>query len=273
MVLREIIKIDEELCNGCGLCIPNCPEGAIQIIDGKARLISDLFCDGLGACIGHCPTGAIEIEKREAEPYDEKTVMANIVKFGGNTIKAHLEHLKEHGETNFLKQAIKYLEENNINNPLMEETKMKDKLKCGCPGSAMREIKHENNSEDNVEQSSALRQWPVQLNLLPPFAPFFNNSHLLISADCVPFATANFHGKLLSNKSLVIGCPKLDDIEHYNEKLTEVFKHNNIKSVTVAIMEVPCCYGLYAAAQDAIKKSGKDIPLIKEVVSVSGEIS
>ncbi|MBT3985762.1 4Fe-4S binding protein [archaeon] len=258
---RKIIKIDEERCNGCGVCIPNCPEGALQIIDGKVRLISDLFCDGLGACIGHCPEGAIEIEERDAEPYEERKVMANIVKFGENTIRAHLEHLEEHNETKFLNEAKEYLKEKGI------EVKME---KCGCPGAQIQEINQEDTN--NVEQTSTLRQWPVQLNLLPPQAPFFENSHLLVCADCVPFANANFHKDLLNGKSLVIGCPKLDDIDAYEEKLTEIFKHNKIKSVTVAIMEVPCCSGLYHAVEEAIKKSGNQIPLIKEIITRDGKV-
>lgn len=272
MVKRKIIEIDEDKCTGCGQCIPNCHEGALQIIDNKARLISDLFCDGLGACIGHCPTGALKIVEREAEDYDEKRVMReNIVPKGENTIKAHIRHLKDHGATKYFDESIQYLKENNIEIPNLEDEKM-DNLPYGCPGTAMREVNNEPDSMNSKEQSSALRQWPVQLNLLPPYAPFFENSHLLIAADCVPFANANFHSQLLHGKSLVVGCPKLDDIEHYREKLTEIFKQNRIKSVTVAIMEVPCCYGMQQAVEEALKKSGKKIPLVTEVVGVNGQV-
>tara|TARA_Y100000310_G_scaffold146393_1_gene145712 strand:- start:241 stop:1050 length:810 start_codon:yes stop_codon:yes gene_type:complete len=267
---REIIKIDEKKCNGCGLCIPNCPEGAIQIIDGKARLISDLFCDGLGACIGHCPENAIQVEKREAEPYDEIKVMENIVKHGENTIRAHLEHLENHGEKEFLKQAEDFLKEKGIEIEKKEE--QKSALPCGCPGTQMRDLKKEESSE-KVNINSELQQWPVQLNLLPPQAPFFENSDLLVCADCVPFAYANFHQELLKNKSLVIGCPKLDNIAEYEEKLTEIFKNNNIKSVTVAIMEVPCCYGLYSAVENAIRESRKEIKLTQKIIGVQGNMS
>ena len=273
MVKRQIIKIDEDKCNGCGLCVPNCKEGALQIIDGKARLISDLFCDGLGACIGHCPEGAIEFEEREAEAYDEKkTMLENIIPAGAGTIKAHLEHLRDHNQTKLLQEALEVLKEKNIDNPLegLEETKMG--TPCGCPGAALREVNTDEDASNNAEQSSALRQWPVQLNLLPPQASFFDNSHLLVAADCVPFANANFHSELLNGKSLVIGCPKLDDVEAYKEKLTEIFKSNKIKSVTVAIMEVPCCFGLYSAVEQAIEDSGNKIPLIKETIGVNGEI-
>jgi len=152
-----------------------------------------------------------------------------------------------------------------------EKNKMEENLACGCPGTAMKEVNNEKDVKNDTKQNSALRQWPVQLNLLPPQAPFFDDAHLLVSADCVPFANANFHSKLLSGKSLVIGCPKLDDIQGYEEKLTEIFKNNNIKSVTCAIMEVPCCGGLYAAVEQAIEKSGKKIPLIQEVISVNGD--
>jgi NAD-dependent dihydropyrimidine dehydrogenase PreA subunit len=271
MVMREIIKIDEDKCNGCGLCIPNCPEGALQVIDGKVRLISDLMCDGLGACIGHCPEDAITIEKREAEPYDEKKVMRNIIKQGINVVKAHLLHLKDHNETEFLNQALEVLKEEGIDNP-MEETNMEHSEQCGCPGAAVREVNEDSDASENAEQKSALRQWPVQLNLLPPQAPFFENSHLLVAADCVPFANPDFHSKLLNGKSVVIGCPKLDDVEAYQEKLTEIFKLNKVKSVTVAIMEVPCCHGLYAAVEAAVEASGSKIPVIQEVIGVNGDI-
>lgn len=265
---RKIIRIDEEKCNGCGNCIPNCKEGALQIIDRKARLISDLFCDGLGACIGHCPQKAITITEREAQPYDEEeTMKQNIIPAGKNTIKAHLQHLKDHNQTEYLEIALETLKKTGIENPLKENKPVYQ----GCPGTAIRELKRDTKVND-TECSSALNQWPVQLNLLPPSAPFFNNSHLLVASDCVPFAAGNFHSRLLKGKSLVIGCPKLDDIKIYTEKLTEIFKQNKIKSITVAIMEVPCCYGMYSAVEQAIDKSGKKIPLIKEVVSISGEI-
>lgn len=268
MARRNIIKIDEEKCDGCGLCVPNCYEGALQIIDGKARLVSDLFCDGLGNCIGHCPRDAIKIIEREAEEYNEKRVMDNIVKQGKNTIKAHLEHLRDHGEDRYLKEAVKFLKEKGIENPL--ESDLKERLPCSCPGATLREIKREN--VKSIENDSALSQWPVQLHLLPPQAPFFNDSHLLVSADCVPFANANFHSQLLAGKSLVIGCPKLDDIEMYEEKLTDIFRLNNIKNITVAIMEVPCCYGLYSIVEEAVKDSGKNILLKKVIVGIDGDI-
>jgi ferredoxin len=267
---RKIIEINEDKCTGCSECIPNCHEGALQIIDGKARLISDLFCDGLGNCIGHCPTGAMKIVEREADDYDERRVMEeNIVPAGENTIKAHINHLKDHNAMKFYEEAVDYLKEKGIKIEL-EEAKMEDKLPCGCPGSAMREVKPK--EKNDVEQSSELRQWPVQIDLLPPHAPFFDNSHLLIAADCVGFANPNFHSQLLHGKSLAVGCPKLDDIQNYQEKFTEIFKQNNIKSVTVAIMEVPCCSGMFNAVEAAVKASGKAIPIIKEVIGIDGSV-
>jgi Pyruvate/2-oxoacid:ferredoxin oxidoreductase delta subunit len=273
MAKRDIITIDEEKCTGCGDCVPGCPEGALQIIDGKARLINDLFCDGLGACIGECPEDAISVEHREAEPYDEIKVMGNIVKQGKNTIKAHLKHLKDHGETELLKQATDYLEEKGIDNPLEEETE--EKLPCGCPGTNVRDMRDAAEDEDDspgTKQRSELRQWPVQIHLVPPNAPYFDNADLLIAADCVPFAYGNFHRDLLMGKILLVGCPKLDDAEFYKEKITEILKNNNIKSVTVAHMEVPCCFGLVKLVEDALEASGKDIPTDDITIKVDGEI-
>jgi len=270
MVKRNIVEIDEDKCDGCGLCIPDCPEGALQVIDGKARLVSDLFCDGLGACLKTCPEGAMQVVEREAEPYEERKVMENIVKKGPNTIKAHLEHLKEHGETAFLKEATEFLKEKGIENPI------KEPLGCGCVGSMVKEIKVEectNESDDNCQtrQKSELRQWPIQLNLVPPNAPYFEGSDLLIAADCVPFANANFHSDYLKDKTLLIGCPKLDDARHYQEKLTEIFKANEIKSITVMHMEVPCCFGLKQLVEGALSESGKEIPLTNTIISLNGE--
>ena len=271
MVKRNIIKINEKKCNGCSLCIPNCPEGAIQIIDGKARLISDLFCDGLGACIGHCPEGAITIEEREAEPYDEKKVMKNIAKQGKNVIKAHLEHLKGHGEEEYLKQALNYLKAKNIKTDFNKKSRNEFH---GCPGSRMidlRNKKKETSSNSKVRQQSELIQWPVQLALVNPNAPYFKNVDLLLAADCVPFAYPNFHSDFLKSKSLIIGCPKLDDAKFYEEKLIDILKSNHIKSITIVNMEVPCCFGLQNIAENAIRKSGKKIPLRQTIITISGE--
>lgn len=268
---RQIIEIDEGKCTGCGLCIPNCPEGALQIIDGKARLVSDLFCDGLGACVGHCPENAMKVTSREAEEYDESRVMENIVKAGPNTIKAHLLHLKEHGAMKYLEEAKEYLQQNNIKVPDIDVKT--DNSPC-CPGAQIREMKPTpaDSHGNTASFASALSHWPVQLNLLPINAPFFDGAHLLIAADCTAFAMGNFHTKLLHGKVVAVGCPKFDDIEHYTEKLTEIFKQNNIKSVTIAIMEVPCCSAMVPVVKDAITNSGKDIPMIKEVVNIDGSL-
>ena len=273
MAKRDIITIDEKKCTGCGNCIPGCPEGALQLIDGKARLISDLFCDGLGACIGECPENAISVENREAEPYDEARVMGNIVKQGKNTIKAHLRHLKDHGETELLKQASDYLEEKGFENPLEEEAE--EKLPCGCPGSSVRDMRDESGEEEDAggaRQRSELRQWPVQISLVPVNAPYFEGADLLLAADCVPFAYGNFHRDLLKDKILLVGCPKLDDAGFYREKISEIIKNNDIKSVTVAHMEVPCCFGMVKLLHDAVAASGKDIPVEDITIKVDGSI-
>lgn len=273
---RQIIKIDEEKCNGCGLCIPNCPEGALQIIDGKARLISDLFCDGLGACIGNCPENAITTEEREAEPYDERRVMEeNIIKAGSNTIKAHLKHLKDHGEDKLYDIAVQILKEKNIDIPVIEETRS-GCASSGCPGLAAQAISHDNHSSTNpnpIELKSELRQWPVQLALINPYSTYFNNADLLISADCVPFAFANFHERFVKGKITITFCPKLDPtINQYIQKLAEIFKIHNIKSVTIARMEVPCCGGMEVIIQRALDMAKKSKMVKVNIISIQGKI-
>ncbi len=253
MSKRKIIKIDEDKCNGCGLCIPNCPEGAIQMIDGKARLISDFFCDGLGACIGHCPQGAITIEEREAEPYDESKVMKNIVKQGKNVIKAHLEHLKEHGEEGGAHSHTSGMP--------------------GCPGSRMIDLgkKASGRPKKSSKGVSELRQWPIQIMLVPQHAPYLNGADVLIAADCVPFTYPDFHSDFLRGKVLLVGCPKLDDAGFYKNKIAQMLKNNDIKSVACVHMEVPCCFGLISIVRSAVSESGKDIPLEEVNISIRGE--
>lgn len=274
---RKVIKIDESKCTGCGLCIPNCPEGALQIIDGKARLISDLFCDGLGACIKHCPEGAITIEEREAAPYDERKVMENIVRQGTNTIRAHLAHLREHGAHEYLRQALEYLKERGIEVP-PEGRPAEGHLPCGCPGSAVRDLSSERPAqkpaagEHAAPRRSQLRNWPVQIMLVPPAAPYLRGADLLISADCVPFAFADFHDRFASGNVVLIGCPKLDDVDFYRDKLTQIFKNNDVRSVTCVHMEVPCCWGLVGLTKEAIAASGKDIPFSEVTIGVKGDI-
>lgn len=272
---RDVIFIDEKKCNGCGQCVPNCPEGALQIINGKARLVSDLFCDGLGACIGHCPQDAITIEKREAEPYDENRVMKNIVAAGPDVIAAHLTHLKSHGQTEYYDQAVEYLSEQGIKVPA-EDKPMKH-TGCGCPGSKTMDFRDEPSSccggQGDAPARSELRQWPVQLHLLNPNAPYFKNADIVISADCVAFAYADFHRRFLKGKALIIFCPKLDDsTDQYVEKLAELFKNNTVKSVTIAHMEVPCCFGVESIVQAALQKAGKNIAIKDYTISLKGEI-
>jgi ferredoxin len=273
---RKIVKIDEELCNGCGACIPNCQEGALQIIDGKARLISDLFCDGLGACLGHCPLDAITVEEREAEPYSESKVMEMIAKQGENTIKAHLNHLKDHGEMEYYKQGLDYLNQNNININFLNKSIMEKKSACGCPGSQTIDLREEvmNEAETfNGKVPSQLRQWPVQMHLINPNAPYFKNADVLIAADCTAFAMGGFHSDLMKGKAIAIACPKLDsDMDIYVEKITAMIDEANINTLTVAIMEVPCCGGLLKIAQAGVEKANRKVPIKLIVLDLKGNI-
>jgi ferredoxin len=297
LLKRQIITIDEDKCTGCGLCIPNCPEGALQIIDGKASLVSDLFCDGLGACIGHCPEGAITTETREAGAYDESTVMENIARQGQNVIRAHLAHLAEHKQDDYFREALAYLVDHDIEIPgefleascgcggtaaperpcanRGETAKPASEPRfAGCPGSRVMNFADEQAPAETAGPSSMpsrLRQWPVQIMLVPTQAPFLRGADVLIAADCVPFAYADFHERLLKGKVLLVGCPKLDDAQVYHDKLTEMFRQNDIRSVTVAHMEVPCCFGMVKLVESAIERSGKDIPFERHMISVKGE--
>jgi len=241
---RKIIKIDEEKCDGCGLCVPACAEGAIQVIDGKARLVSEVYCDGLGDCLGECPRGALTIEEREAEEFDEKAV------------ERHLVEQKAQQTA---------------------PSQQSDPLPCGCPGSASQTLKPRQTARPDAEGDagttpSALGNWPVQLHLVPVVAPYFNEARLVIAADCVPFSFADFHRKFLAGRALLVGCPKLDDAEAYREKLAQIFRQNDIKSVEVVYMEVPCCFGLVHLVGKALEESGRDIPLSFTKVGIHGEI-
>lgn len=307
---RQIIQIDEEKCTGCGECIPNCHEGALQMIDGKARLISDLMCDGLGACIGHCPEGAIEIIEREAQPYDEIAVIKEMVTKGKNTVIAHLTHLKEHKEFGYLKQGVRWMQENKenisfdidevtaiVHNGSQKQTKpaasdcgcggheekhahhshnhVHNIMSGGCPGSAAREInKPETNSDIAVEDiPSELRQWPVQMHLINPAASYFQNSDLLLAADCVAFSLGNFHSAFLKGKSLAIACPKLDsNKEVYLQKLVGLIDEAKVNTITVMKMEVPCCGGILQMAQLAVQEASRKVPIKSITVGISGEI-
>ena len=233
VVLRKIVKIDGDKCNGCGKCIPNCAEGALKIIDGKAKFVKDAYCDGLGACLGHCPQDAIEIIEREADDFNEEEV------------HEYLESIK------------------------------KEELAPACNCSTTHAFSTEAAPKPVVEaapQESTLGQWPVLLNLVPIKAPFWNGADLLIMADCVPVAYPTLHADLLKGKKIAIGCPKFDNGQHYVDKLTEILKQNDIKSMTVAIMEVPCCGGLQRIAELALQASGKMIPTQKLIVTIRGEV-
>ncbi|HZW38705.1 MAG TPA: 4Fe-4S ferredoxin [Ignavibacteriaceae bacterium] len=267
---RKIINIDEQLCDGCGLCIPECHEGALQLIDGKARLISDLFCDGLGACLGYCPQGAITVEEREAEPYDEEIVMDTIVKGGQNVIQAHLKHLKEHNEFGYLAIALNYLKERSI--PYKAE-QVEQRTFSSCPGSAERTIKREVEPEIDYKPQSQLTQWPIQLHLVSPFAEYYQNSNLLLAADCCAFSFGDFHNTYMKDRSIAIACPKLDtNKEVYLNKLIAMINDSNIQSITVVIMQVPCCRGLLSLAQQAVDMADKDVPVKVSVIGINGEI-
>jgi len=298
-MIREIIKIDEEKCNGCGLCIPSCPEVALQIIDRKARLVSDLMCDGLGACIGECPEGAIEIEKREAVPYSEKSVIKEIVKFGENTVVAHLKHLLDHNEMVYFETAVEYLNEGGHNFSFDAENVL-DKVyekslagsSCatgGCAGSRtiefpidMEQVEKSveagpvESKRDGVPRESIpseLRQWPVQMHLINPGAPYYRNADVVLAADCVAFSVGDFHQKYLKGNSLAIACPKLDSgKEAYVEKLAAMIDESQIKSLHVLVMEVPCCSGLVHIANLAREASGRKIPIKKTVISIKGDV-
>jgi NAD-dependent dihydropyrimidine dehydrogenase PreA subunit len=242
--VRRIIKINEDKCDGCGLCIPSCAEGALQIVDGKARLISDRFCDGLGNCLGECPQDAIEMIEREADQFDEAAV------------EEHLQVLQHEA---------------------------KPVSPCACAGSMEQNLRETGarqggqalpvHSEPDESLEPELSHWPIQLHLVSPQARFLQGQDLLITADCVPFAYADFHRKLLKGKSLLVGCPKLDDTAAYQAKLTEIFKHNQISSITLAYMEVPCCFGLNQLVRTALKEAGRDDIDIEEVViGVDGSV-
>ncbi len=300
---RTIIKIDEDLCNGCEACVQGCHEGALQMIDGKARMISELYCDGLGACIGDCPVGAITLEEREALPYDEIATIERMIEKGERTIIAHLKHLKDHGEIAFLKQGVNYLRENNINIDFAQvHNHVPKNAGCatttaaptaapaqhngggGCPGSremsfaaakpATASFKMAPAAQATASNgASELRQWPVQLHLLNPEAGYFRNADLVLAADCVPFSFPDFHARFLAGKTLAIACPKLDsNKEAYVEKLKTMIDRSNINTMQVVIMEVPCCGGLLALAKKAVSEATRKVPLKLSVIGVRGEV-
>jgi len=235
-VLRKIIKIDEEKCNGCGLCVPACVEGALQIIDGKAKLVSEIYCDGLGACLGECPQGAITIEERAAEEFNEKAT------------KLHLERKRPTEEM----------------------------LPCGCPSATVTQFERQQATGiaqiEAINQPSMLGHWPVQLTLVPPTAPFLQGADVVLAADCAPFAYAGFHRDFIKDHAVLVACPKLDDFEAHLKKLTDILSHSSVKSLTVVHMEVPCCAGLTSMAKQAMQSAGKNIPLKEVTISIKGDL-
>lgn len=306
---RDIIKIDEEKCNGCGLCVPNCHEGALQVIDGKVRLVSELMCDGLGACIGYCPEGAITIEKREAEPYDETAVISEMVKKGANTVRAHLEHLKEHHEYGYLEEGTTWLEvhHSELNFDLAKVLEAvngstnqvkTDKTGSGypqhkhnhahhqghqhylhhhgsgCPGSAERLISPAPVlSTAAIEMPSQLTHWPVQMHLVNPNSPVYRGADLLLAADCVAFSLASFHNRFLKGRALAIACPKLDQgTGTYIDKLTIMIDTAKVNTITVMMMEVPCCGGLMQMVRAALERASRKVPVKAIIVSIDGNI-
>ncbi len=276
---RTIIKIDDKKCTGCGLCVQGCHEGALQLIDGKAVMISELYCDGLGACIGECPEGAITMEEREAEPYDEIAVMERLVPKGENVVRAHLHHLHDEKQERLLQQGMHYLKENGISWKMdfgiLRETSSGKCSGGGCPGSNEQSFKPIAPITGMASQiPSALEQWPVQLHLLSPHAPYLQGADLLLAADCVAFSLGNFHQAYLKGKKLAIACPKLDhDKQVYIDKLSVMIDESRINSLTVMIMEVPCCRGLLQIAQMAVEQSERKIPVQLLVVSLQGKVS
>lgn len=290
---REIVKIDRELCDGCGVCIPNCHEGAIQMIDNKATLVSELMCDGLGACLGHCPLGAITIEEREADAYDEVATMKEIVKNGKNVAIAHLTHMKDHNEIEFLEQGIQYLKENKAsidfdvteviqkvhNSKTESNMNHEQESGCGgsCPGTQEMSFGHNDNltmaSPEAVNVKSELTHWPVQMHLINPMASYFQNSDLLLAADCVAFSLGNFHSAHLKGRSLGIACPKLDsNIDIYVDKLVSLINEAKINTITVMMMEVPCCGGLMQVVKMAIAQAQRKVPVKVITVGIQGDI-
>jgi len=281
MATREIIEIDEDKCDGCGACAVGCHEGALRIIDGKARLVGESLCDGLGACIGECPRGAITVTRREAAAYDEARVMEGLAKLGPKVIAAHLEHLRGHGQDAYVREAFAFMAERGIPIPSDASTESgcgggADHA-LGCPGSAskrftpLRPAAASPGAAATAVTPSTLTHWPIQLHLINPRAPQYAGADLLIAADCTAFSLGAFHSALLAGKSLAIACPKLDQgREIYVEKLGVLL--DGARSVTVAIMEVPCCSGLLKMVLDAREKTAKQPALEAITVGISGEI-
>lgn len=254
-VKRQIITIDEEKCDGCGNCVPACVEGALQVIDGKARLVKESYCDGLGACLGECPQGALSVTTLEVDAYDEQAVLAYLHQKDPVLVARHVAHLQEHGIASSYQP---------VTGPQPATIPL-------CPSVQVRGLGGGPTAEDEPAPGRArseLRQWPVQLTLLPVRAPFFHGACLTLIADCVPFADPNMHADFLRDSAIAVGCPKLDDAQSYIGKLVQILQNNDICRLRVAYMEVPCCRGLVFIAQQALAISGKDIPLETSLVRI-----
>jgi ferredoxin len=251
--VRRVIKIDEQKCNGCGVCIPSCAEGALKIIGGKAKLVSEKYCDGLGACLFECHRDAIKIEEREAEKFDQAEA------------KCHLDQAKEGTEKLVGGCPSVGVREFHV----LED----EKITSGCESAAIQEIERDDGDvKTQVRQPSLLRHWPVQLTLVPAAAPFLNGADVVLAADCTAFADAGFHKDFLKDHALLVACPKLDDFDAHLEKLTQIIQHGKLKSLTIVHMEVPCCSGLVSMAKQAIAASGKNIPLKEITVKIDGDL-
>lgn len=257
-VKRPIIVIDEEKCNGCGNCVPACVEGALQVINGKARLVKESYCDGLGACLGDCPQGALQVMTLEVEAYDEQAVLGYLQARDPALVERHRAHLQKHGIASSYRPTAR---PQPATIPLCPSVQVGD----WGPGPAVQEEPQPGRAR------SELRQWPVQLALLPVRAPFFAGANLTLVADCVPFADPNMHANLMRDSAIAVGCPKLDDAQAYIAKLAQILQNNDIRSLRVAYMEVPCCRGLVFIAQQALAASGKHIPLETSLVKIGIE--
>jgi ferredoxin len=269
---RKIISIDATKCDGCGDCVSSCPEGAIQLVDGKAKVVRESYCDGLGACLKECPRDAITLEERDAVPYDEKQVIASLVALGSPVVEAHLRHLKDHGELDTLKLALDYLTQHSA------PVERPEPLMHSCPGTRSQSIprsatKMQESRVIDTDAESQLTHWPIQLRLLSPLSPTYREADVILVADCVPFALNDFHEKFLKGNKLAIACPKLDlNQEAYVDKIHTMIDVANVKSITVMMMEVPCCKGLFRLAQVAMDKSSRKIPLRAVTISLDGKV-
>ena len=256
---RQLIQIDEAKCDGCGLCMPGCPEGALALVDGKARLVRESFCDGLGACLGNCPTGALRVIEVEADAYDEAGVIAHLQQTAPALVDKHVAHLAAHGMA--ATPAVI---------PVKSFQSARPAVLSACPSVQMRAWapEEEVTKPELPRMRSELRQWPLQLHLVPPSAPYFQGANLALVADCVPFAYPNFHQDFLKGNAVAVGCPKLDDARAYVDKVTEILTQSDVRSLKVVYMEVPCCRGLYFVAERALAASGKKIPFESVMIEI-----